>query len=472
MVRRADGASGGEHWQVTARRLGALVAVVAAGAVLAVLLLGGGPPYSVKLRLQNASQLVKGNLVQVAGAPVGKVRRIGLTDDGQALVTISIDGDYAPLRRGTLAVVRQASLSGVANRYVDLHQGPMTARAIPDGATLPAESTESAVDLDQLFNAFDPKTRAAGRQVIKGFADMTEGHTEAANAAIHYLNPLLSSSSRLFSELDRNDDLLERFVVQSSRLVTDAAAKQDDLAGLVSNFGRVSTALASQDGSLSDAIRRLPGFLRKSNSTFVNLRATLDDLDPVVAAAKPVVREARPLLADLRPFARDARPTLRDLARTIQRPGQRNDLVELLKAQPALASAALDPREVHGARRRGAFPELTNSLTDSAPELAFFRPYAPELTGWFDDFSTSGAYDALGSFSRAGLALSAFTVTPALNLVPIPPALRDDVLAAGAKTGRNNRCPGSTERDTGDGSVPFKPTPDFNCDASIKPVGP
>jgi phospholipid/cholesterol/gamma-HCH transport system substrate-binding protein len=456
----------------TARRIGAGAAVLACVIAVAVLLLGGGRDYEVHLRLENASQLVKGNLVQVAGTPVGKVRRIGLTDDGQALVTITVNGDYAPLKQGTRAIVRQASLSGVANRYIDLQQGAMTARAIPDGATLPAESTESAVDLDQLFAAFDPPTRAAGRRVIQGFADMAEGRTAQARAALRYLNPALSASSRLFAQLDRNDDLLERFVVQTSRLVTDAASKQDDLAGIVSNFGRVSTALASQDQDLSAAIRRLPGFLRKSNSTFVNLRAALDDLDPLVAAAKPAVRELRPLLADLRPFARDSRPTFRDLARTVQRPGAGNDLVELLRAQPALARAALDATKVNGAERRGAFPALTESLTDSAPELAFFRPYAPELTGWFDDFSTSGAYDALGSFSRAGLALSAFTFTPALNLVPVPPALRDEVLAAGAKLGRNNRCPGSNERDLGDGSVPFKPSEDFNCDASIKPVGP
>jgi phospholipid/cholesterol/gamma-HCH transport system substrate-binding protein len=455
-----------------ARRIGALVAVLVVALAVAYLLLGGGSDYTVKLRVDNASQLVKGNLVQVAGTTVGKVKKIGLTPDSQALITISVDGDYAPLKEGTQAVVRQASLSGVANRYIDLRQGPMTGKSIPNGATLPASSTESAVDLDQLFGIFNPKVRADGRAVIKGFADMTDGHTQAANDAIHYLNPLLSSSSRLFGELDRNNGLLERFVVQTSRLVTDAAAKQDDLAGLVSNFGQVSTALANQDTSLSSAIHQLPGFLRKSNSTFVNLRATLDDLDPLVAASKPVVRKLRPLMADLRPFARDARPTFRDLATTIRRPGAGNDLVELLKAQPALAKAAIDKHKVHGATRRGAFPELVDSLTKSAPELAFFRPYAPELTGWFDDFSTSGVYDALGSFSRAGLALSAFTFTPAGNLVPVPPALRDDVLAAGAKTGRNNRCPGSNERDPGDHSTTYQPSPDFNCDPSIKPVGP
>lgn len=457
---------------MTAGRAIAAGALVVAVVLAVVLLVGGGPGYEVKLRTQNASQLVKGNLVQVAGAPVGKVGEIALADNGLAEITISIDDDYAPLHQGTQAVIRQASLSGVANRYVDLQQGPMDGPKVPAGSVLPSETTESAVDLDQLFNTFDPKTRKAAQAVIKGFGDSTQDNTAEANQATLYLNPVLSASSRLFRELDRNDDELERFVVKSAELVTDVDAKREDVAGIVDHFGTVSTALASQDTSLADAIRRLPGFLRKSNTTFVNLRGTLDDLDPLVDAAKPVVRDLRPLLADLRPFAQNARPTFSDLAGTLQRRGSANDLLELLRSQPAVARATTEKVRANGKTRSSTFDELTKALEDGAPKMAFFRPYAPDLTGWFDDFSTTGAYDANGAFSRAGLALTAFTVSPLLGLVPIPPALRDDVLTAGAKLGRNNRCPGSSERDSGEGTIPFKPTPDFNCDETIVPVGP
>ena len=455
------------------RRVAAVAALLVAVVVVVVLLRGGGSGYEVQLRTQNASQLVKGDLVQVAGGPVGEVGAITLTDDGQAQIAITVNDDCAPRREGTRAIIRQAALSGIANRYVDLQQGSRDAEPIPNGTTLPTETTESAVDLDQLFNAFDPKTRQATRVVIKGLSDATQDRTREANRATKYFNPLLSASSRLFRELNRNDDQLERFVVKSAQLVTDVDAKREDLAGIVSNFGTVSTALASRDTELAAAIGRLPGFLRKSNSTFVNLRAALDDLDPLVEASKPVVRDLRPLLGDLRPFARDARPTFRDLARTIRRPGGGNDLVELLRAQPAGARATTEKVRANGELRDSTFDALSDSLTTGAPEMAFFRPYAADLTGWFDDFSTSGPYDALGGFSRAGLALSAFTFSPILGgLVPVPPELRDDVVAAGAKLGRNRRCPGSNERDTGERTVPFKPTPDFNCDETITPVGP
>ena len=110
----------------TIRRVLAAAALIAAVAVVAVLALGSrGGSYTVHARFQNASQLVKGNLVQVAGASVGKIEAIDLTPDGQADVRMKITDDgYRPLRRGTKAIIREASLSGVANRYVDLQLPP------------------------------------------------------------------------------------------------------------------------------------------------------------------------------------------------------------------------------------------------------------------------------------------------------------------------------------------------------------
>ena len=455
------------------RWIAAIAAIVLAIVVVAVILLRSGSGYEVKARFINASQLVKGNLVEVGGVSAGKVTAISLTDDGQAQVTLKIDGDYAPLRRGTIAAVRQTSLSGIANRYVDLLMGPGTGPTVPDGGTIDTQQTESAVDLDQVFHTLGPRTRAALKRDIQGFADTNAGRVQEANDAFRYLNPALSASSRLFSELDRNTPYFERFIVETSHLVTDAASRGNDLSGLVSNLATTSTAIASERPALSDAIARLPEFMRKANTTFVNLRSTLDDLTPLVDSSKPVVHKLRPLMAQLRPLAQDAVPTVRDLSSTIRRPGASNDLVELVRAQPPVAHIALGPVDANGASREGAFPASIKALNGATPELAFGRPYAVDLTGWFDDFSNSGDYDALGSFSRAGLALSAFTVTPTTGeLVPVPPELRQQVLAAGAKLYRNNRCPGSDERDPGDHSTAWRPSPDFNCDPSMTPVGP
>lgn len=89
---------------------------MAAVAVAVVLLSNGGGGHEYTLRFQNAAQLVKGNLVQVSGRPVGDVREINLSDNGQAEVKIRIREDAYALREGTRAIVSAYSLSGIGNR--------------------------------------------------------------------------------------------------------------------------------------------------------------------------------------------------------------------------------------------------------------------------------------------------------------------------------------------------------------------
>jgi len=450
-------------------KLLAIAALLAAIAVAGSVLLGaGGPDYVVRARFADASQLVKGNLVQVAGVKVGAVDRIRLTPDGQAEIAMKIDDpEYRPLRRGTHAVIRQASLSGVANRYIDLQLPPGTETAtIPPNGVIGQGGTTSAVDLDQLFNTFNPTTRKALSGLIRGENAIYAGRGQQAGAGWAYLNPALAASDRLFQEVDRDTPMLQRFIGATSNLVTDVAQRHDELAGLVDHLATTTTALGRQNQALSDGIGRLPDFMRRANTTFVNLRATLDDAAPLVEESKPVAKKLRPFFAELRPLARDARPTLRDLSQTIQAPGADNDLVELTQAAAPLRDIAVSSAKRDGAAREGAFPATTKALAGATPELATARPYAPDLTGWFDDFSHSGLYDALGGASRAGVYVNLFanidgTLKPLLDQLTQAKALEQ-----GVSTGQRWRCPGAAER----GAI-YKPTPDFPCDASQGPLG-
>ncbi len=454
--------------------IGAAAGVAAVVVIVLVVLLAGSSSYTVHARFVSASQIVKGNAVKVSGQAVGSVGEIKLTADGQADVTLKIKEDgYFPLRRGTRAIIRQTSLSGVANRYVDLQLGGADGAEIADGGRLATDSTEAAVDLDQIFDTFDPPARAGTQKSIEFLRDFQAGNEDEANAALRYLNPALSSTSRLFAEVNRNTPDFKRFIVETSKLVTDVSARDDVLSGLVRNLAATTSALTSNGQSLADGIGLLPDVMRKSNTTFVNLRASLDDLTPLVDDAKPIVRtKLRPLLNELRPFARDAQPAVRDLSATVRRKGADNDLVELLRRQPALDAIATQTAQRNGKDRAGALPETVKALDGITPQLAFLRPYSGDLVGWFDDFSTSGAYDAMGSFSRAALELNGFSLGPLLNLLPVPQDLRNALLSAGVKTGRNNRCPGSIERPASDGSNPYKPSADFNCDSTQTPIGP
>ncbi|MEA2268587.1 MAG: phospholipid/cholesterol/gamma-HCH transport system substrate-binding protein [Solirubrobacteraceae bacterium] len=443
----------------------ALAAVIAG---LAVALLDRSGDYTVHARFRNAGQLVKGNLVQVAGVRVGSIDRIALTPDGHADVAMRIDEDaYRPLRRGTRAIIRQASLSGVANRYVDLHMPPGDRTAtIPDGGAIGRDETTTAVDLDELFNTFDPRTRKALSGLIRGHANVYAGQGERAGAGWAYLNPSLAASDRLFREVNLDTPLLQRFIDASSRLVTDVAERRADLTALVDHLETTTGALGREGQALGEGIGGLPDFMRRANTTFVNLRATLDDAAPLVEEAKPVARKLRPFLAELRPLARDARPTLRDLSQVVRSPGPDDDLIDLTRSAEPLRDIAVGPVTRNGARREGAFPASAKALGEAAPELATMRPYAPDLTGWFDDFSHSGLYDALGGSSRAAPYVNLFANVDGVLKPLLDPLTRSAAMKIGTTTDQRWRCPGAVER-----GATWKPAPDFPCDETEGPLG-
>ena len=159
----AEEAAGPKQGSSVGRAI-ALAALLLVLVLVGWMLLGGGNSYQVKARFLSAGQLVKGNLVQASGQPVGVVKEIDLTGDGAAEVTLEVDDEVAPLRQGTEAALRTASLSGVANRYVDLLMPPGEAKTtIPDGGVIPINDTTTAVDLDQVFNLFDDRGRVVDR---------------------------------------------------------------------------------------------------------------------------------------------------------------------------------------------------------------------------------------------------------------------------------------------------------------------
>ena len=487
-------------------RVAAVAAVAIAVIVVAVILLSGGTSYEVRLVFGNASQIVSGDQVQVAGNSIGSVSSIALTPNGQAQLTIDIsDPSYVPLHQGTEATVRLTSVSGVANRYIDLRLGPGNAPTIPSGGVIDTNDTTSAVDIDELFNTLNPPTLKGLQNLIQGAGSQFAGKGAEAQAAWAYLNPAVASSSALFQELDRHDGGdFTNFVVQSSKLLSTVAARSSDLTALVKHLGTTTDALASQQNALGQSIRRLPGFMALADTTFVNLRNALDDLTPLVNVSKPVAPKLQKFLAQLRPLAQNAVPTVRDLASIICSRGSKpcsasdpgeNDLIQLLELSVQLsdvtcgtgqaASICNGTLAANGAQRLGAFPQSTIALNDSTPELATARPYAVDLTGWFEGYSHPGTIDANGSASRIAPVVGVGSIeNGSLNLLPsfLQPLLRSVLAFGGSGTGsgtrigttssglltsgQGDRCPGSMER----GAV-YYPETGFPCNPTEVPSG-
>jgi len=450
---------------LTVARGAAFAALLVALALAVWLLLfrpSGGHEYT--LVFQTAGQLVKDDDVQVGGRRIGSVREIVLTNDNRAAVKVAVEEPYAPLREGTQATIRLTSLSGIANRYVALTLAPEGKRELDDGATLASGSTTPVVDLDQLFNTLDPDARKDLQGVITGFATQYEGKGKEAGESAKYFNPLLSTSRVLAAELTEDEGALTRFLINSSRAVTAVAERRDDLSALVGNANATAAAIGDENAALARALGLLPTTLRRANTTFVNLRATLTDLDTLVAESKPATKDLAPFLRELRPLVADARPTIRDLRRLVRRRGADNDLVEATRKLPGLQRVATP-----------AFRDGREALQKLQPVLEFIRPYAPDFTGWLRDFGQGASnYDANGHFARIQPIFNAFNFTDNAAggvLRPVPPAQRMD----GVETGVIKRCPGAASQPAADGSAPYTDNgnlgPD-DCDSSLALPGP
>jgi phospholipid/cholesterol/gamma-HCH transport system substrate-binding protein len=445
---------------VTVARATALAALVATAVLAGVLLLGGDDSTDYTLRFQSAGQLVPDNDVQIGGRRVGAITDIRLGRDNEAVVDIQVSGEFAPLREGTRATIRQTSLSGVANRYILLAPGPNDAPELEEGATLDTTQTTTSVDLDQLFNTLDPDTLESLQKVVQGFGTQYRGRGDEANEAARYFNPALSTTRRLVNEVNRDSRTLQRFIIDGARAMGALAERRTELTELISNANGAAEGIANENAAFSETLQRLPGTMRRANSTFVNLRSTLTDLDVLVEESLPATEDLEPFLRDLRPLVRRARPTIRDLRTAIRRPGPDNDLTDLTLKMPRLQQVASP-----------ALVNTTRALRRSTPVLDFARPYAPDLVGWFRDFGQAAAnYDANGHFARIQPMYNVFSFTDNAAggfLEPQDPNRRLE----GLQTGFYRRCPGASTQVPADRSAPYLDN-GLDCDPRLVLPGP
>jgi phospholipid/cholesterol/gamma-HCH transport system substrate-binding protein len=445
------------------------IAVVAllAGAVLVVLtLFGNGDGYRYKMLFQTGGQLVPGNQVLVAGQPVGTIDSIELTDDAQAEVDVKLD---RPLLEGTTAQIRLTSLSGIANRYIALHMGPDPDAELPDGATLAADNTTSPVDLDQLFNTFDERTRASLQDFIRGQATVYTGNSAAARRTYKYFAPSLQAGERLLADLNYDQQALSRFLVEGGRVFGAVAERRDDLAALTQNGNEALGAIASENEAFDQALGALPPTMRQANTTFVNLRAALDDLDPLIGDLGEVAPDLPQFLRDVRPVARDAVPVIRNLRLAIRRHGDKNDLTNALRDLPAAQRAA----------RKAQGPTIAG-LNDSQHIFEFARPYSPDLIALISKLGPgAGGYDFNGHYLRGQATGSNLFDWDALteDLDPIGLSQIFDAYPA-LGLGPFTRCPGgATQANAGwpaPEDHPFLADGELTgeCDPSEVPPGP
>jgi len=434
--------------------------------VLAFVIFSGNGEHKYNLLFQNASQLVPDNQVLIGGQPVGSVESIELTDDNLAKVVVSVSQE---LHEGTTAIIRATSLSGVANHYVSISPGPNSNPALDEGATLGLSSTTTPIDIDQFFNTFPNPVRRSLAQFIEGNATTYAGRGKGANQTFKYLGVGFNRAAAFAHDINADERLFARFLVVSNRLGTAVSERSEELSSAIGNASAALGAIASQNAALGTSLHLLPPTFRQANTTFVNLRAALDDLEPLINTSRTATKGLAPFLSELSPVLYKAVPVFKNLRLTVRRKGFANDTAETLASLPTVEQ-----------RASKAFPHSEDAIVAFQPNLNFIRAYTPDLFNGFARLGqVSAPYDGNGHYVRASFSnLNLFKYNGgSRELEPIKPSEQYDVF--GPSAGVKRRCPGGASQPAADGSSPFVEPPfggsgvtTSECNPADAPPGP
>jgi phospholipid/cholesterol/gamma-HCH transport system substrate-binding protein len=267
--------------------------------------------YRVQVAFPEATQLGLEADVRVAGVSVGKLRKKVLDPKGnRTLVDLEIERKFAPLRADTKAILRQKSLLG--ETYVELTPGS-SKKTIPENGRLPNGQIKPTVELDEIFQALDPKTRTAFRNWQQDLAKGINGRGRDFNDALGTLPGFAHDGADVLSVLDSQEGAVSRLVKNTGVTFGALTQNEQQLHNLIVTAAQVFDATASQQDALAETIRIFPTFLDESKATLVRLQTFSENTDPLIQDLRPVARDLKPTLSDVRALSPDLRSFFRNL---------------------------------------------------------------------------------------------------------------------------------------------------------------
>lgn len=224
------------------------------------------PTYNIKVALPQGSGLQPSNQVRIAGTRVGIIGSLTPHQDPStgrvtAIANLKLEKGVEPLPADTKATV--LSVSAIGLKYLELEKGT-SSKTIKAGHEIPVSQTTEPVDIDQLFNMFDEKTRTAIQQNTNNFGDGLAGRGLEINDAIATLKPLVTNAIPVLHNLASPQTDLRGFFKGLDRAAEQAAPVANQQAAFYSEQDTFFTAFASVAKSLEEATEGGPASLEQA----------------------------------------------------------------------------------------------------------------------------------------------------------------------------------------------------------------
>jgi virulence factor Mce-like protein len=319
------------------------------------------PTKQLKVNISDGSNLVVGNDVREGGYLIGLVSNITPTQLGNgrvaAQLTLKLSQKYGSVPADSTVTIRSRSALGL--KYVDFHLGT-SRKTIPDGGTLPISQTKVPVQLDQVFDMFNPPTRTAIQNNLQGYGDTFTGRGSAINDLINTLPPLLGNLKPVAQYLSDPPTGLTRFFDSADTLVRTLAPVSPTLARLFGDMATTFGAISSDPNALEQTIAKSPSTLSVSTDSLKVQQPFLADFATLGGDLAPATKSLQVALPVIN-------PAIEAGTRTLKRTPILNS--KLQGVMRALKSLSLSPGT------NIALNGLTSTVDTLNPMIKYLGPY-------------------------------------------------------------------------------------------------
>ncbi len=375
----------------------------------------GGPTpfkaksYEIKIPFDEAAQLAQQSDVRISGVNIGKVQNIERDPGKLAIATVDIDDKYAPIPKDTRAILRTKTL--LAETYVELTPGNRHGPKLHDGDELPAANVAESVQIDEIFQTFDPKTRAAFQEWMQNAAIAIQGQGQGFSAGIGELDTTFTEFDKLFRVLDTQDAAVHQLFSNGAVALDAFHGREGQLAELIQKSNDVFHTTAARDRDLEALFRAFPTFEDESRLTLERLREFSLNTDPLMRQLVPAAEQLSPTLIAFAKLAPEAQGFFEGFATVIN-------------------------------RSTSGFPALRRLFRDSFPPLLravdpFARNLTPILTGL--DLYKHEITAAMGNVAAATNAVHLSTAGDQLHYLRVIGPLVPESLATYSNRLSSNR---------------------------------
>ena len=384
---------------------------------------GDDDSYKVRAIFDNGAFVVPDVDVRVAGANVGNVDSIDVTQPGEvvtsdpadpyspgkAIVVLNItDPAFQDFREDASCIIRPQSLIGEKFLDCDVTQPrppgtppPPSLERIPDdqpGAgqyLLPLENNGRSVDQDLINNIYRLPYAQRFRIILNELGVGLATRGPELRETITRANPTLLEVNRVLEILSSQNRRLAELARNGDNNLTLLAEKRRNMVGFFRSAGITAGATAERSEDMRENLRNLPTTLRSLRETFTALKTFASDARPTFEALRPNATQIAEVTSKLEPFAKASQISFESLGAATRT--ARPDLVASLPIIQKLGDQARSGKE--------PFTDL-NFFFGSTRTADGFRNL---MQFFYNTGSALSGYDQFGHYQRTNVIITGCT---------------------------------------------------------------